>query len=269
MTLKNRPIGVFDSGVGGLSVLKELFKIFPNENFKYLGDTARMPYGIKTPQEIRDFTYECLNYLTQNEIKAAIIACNTATCYGLENAQKNLSIPIIGVVEPACAYASSVSKNKKIGLIATDGTVKSMVYNNTIAKFDDTIELRGIGAPDLVLDIESGNLNNERVKNTIKKYLDKLDFNYDTLILGCTHFPLAMSSFEEIFKEDNREVNLIDPANKTALELKSILSSQDLLNDAASPKVDFLATGNVDLFKDVVLNVIDKDIYKNFYKITL
>lgn len=269
MNSRNKPIGVFDSGVGGLSVLKELINIFPNENFKYLGDTLRMPYGTKKPEEVRNFTYECLNYLFNENIKAAVIACNTATCYGLEYSTKKINIPIIGVVEPACSYASEISKNKKIALIATDGTVKSKVYNKTIKKFDVNICLEGVGAPDLVLDIEKGNFNNEKVKDTIRYYLSKFKINYDTLILGCTHFPLAIKVFKKIYEENGRVVNLVDPANRTALSLKDVLLKANLLNDESNPSIDFYTTGNIEAFKEIVLNVINNNINKTFSKVNL
>ncbi len=187
---KTSPIGVFDSGVGGLSVLKELLKVFPEENFKYIGDTLRMPYGVRSPEDVKNSTFECLNFLAEEGAKGAVIACNTATCYGLENAQEKLDIPVVGVVEPACSYASLVTKNNKVALIATEGTVKSKVYDETIKKFNKDIIIKGVGAPQLVLDVENGNLENDIVEKTINGYLEELgDFDYDTLILGLYTFP--------------------------------------------------------------------------------
>lgn len=265
---KNDPIGVFDSGVGGLSVLKELLKVFPEENFKYIGDTLRMPYGVRTPKDVESSTFECLNFLAEQGVKGIVIACNTATCYGLKNAQEKLDIPVVGVVEPACSYAYLVTKNNKVALIATEGTVKSKVYEETIKKFNKNIVLKGVGAPQLVLDVENGNLNNDIVEKTITNYLNEFeDFDYDTLILGCTHFPLAREAFEKIFEKQNRKVKLVDPANRTAVALKDILRKDDLLNQEKNPKIDFFSTNNLGKFKNTVENVIDTDNEESFEEV--
>ena len=267
---KKDPIGVFDSGVGGLSVLRELLKVFPNENFKYIGDTLRMPYGVRSPEDVKDSTVECLKFLGKNDVKAAVIACNTATCYGLKNAKKNLDFPVIGVVEPACRYATLVTKNNKVALIATEGTVKSNVYDETIKEFNKDIELKSIGAPQLVLDVENGNLNNEIVERTISNYLNGLeDFDYDTLILGCTHFPLAREAFKKVLKEMNKSVELIDPAKRTAIDLKEILDQKDLLNEEERPRIDFYSTKDIDKFKSVVQTVIVNKIDKTLNEVKL
>ncbi|MBM7550752.1 glutamate racemase [Peptoniphilus gorbachii] len=267
---KTNPIGVFDSGVGGLSVLKELLKVFPEENFKYIGDTLRMPYGVRSPEDVKNSTFECLSFLAKEGAKGAVIACNTATCYGLENAQEKLDIPVVGVVEPACSYASLVTKNNKVALIATEGTVKSKVYDETIKKFNKDIIIKGVGAPQLVLDVENGNLENDIVEKTINGYLEELgDFDYDTLILGCTHFPLARKAFERIFEKQNRDVKLVDPANRTAIALKEILEKDDLLNQEKNPKIDFFSTNDIEKFKATVKNVIDTENEETFKEVTL
>ena len=267
---KNAPIGVFDSGVGGLSVLKELLKVFPEENFKYIGDTMRMPYGVRSPEDVKNSTFESLDFLAKGEAKGAIIACNTATCYGLKNAQEKLDIPVVGVVEPACSYASLVTENNKVALIATEGTVKSKVYDDTIKKFNKDIILKGVGAPQLVLDVENGNLENDIVEKTINGYLEQLgDFDYDTLILGCTHFPLARKAFERIFEKQNRKVKLVDPANRTAIAIKEILEKDDLLNQEKNPKIEFFSTNDIEKFKITVKNVIDTENEETFEEIKL
>lgn len=267
---KNAPIGVFDSGVGGLSVLKELLKVFPEENFKYIGDTLRMPYGVRSPEDVKNSTFECLDFLAKGGAKGAIIACNTATCYGLENAQEKLDIPVVGVVEPACSYASLVTENNKVALIATEGTVKSKFYDETIKKFKKDIILKGVGAPQLVLDVENGNLENDIVEKTITGYLEQLgDFDYDTLILGCTHFPLARNAFERIFEKQNRKVKLVDPANRTAITIKEILEEDDLLNQEKNPKIEFFSTNDIEKFKATVKNVIDTENEETFEEIKL
>lgn len=266
MRSKSNSIGVFDSGVGGLSVLKELMKVLPNENFEYIGDTKRMPYGVRSPKEIEDFTYECIEILVKKDIKAIVLACNTATSFAFSHIKKNFNMPIVGVVEPTCSYVSKLTLNKKVALLATDGTVLSKIYDRTISQIDPEINLESVAAPNLVLDIERGNLDNLRVKNTINSYLSKLKFDYDTLILGCTHFPLAIDTFVEIFKEEDRDVAIVDPAIETAMELKKILEKENLLNNETKPFVNFHVTGNLEAFKVVANNVIFEDIKKDFIK---
>lgn len=265
---KENPIGIFDSGIGGLSVLEELIKELPNESYEYIGDTLRMPYGTRTPEEISNFTSECLDFLKKKNIKAAVLACNTATCYALENAKKIFDFPILGVVEPACEYAAEVSKNKKIALIATESTVKSGVYEQTLKQIDSQIDIRGVGAPDLVIAIENGMLHGEELENIIRRYLNELgDFEYDTLILGCTHFALATNTFKKLFKEENIEVAFVNPAKGTALNLKKILDDELLSDNKNNTNINFYATKDISHFEENVHNVIEHNGTENFIEV--
>lgn len=268
MCNKENPIGIFDSGIGGLSILEELIKELPNESYEYIGDTLRMPYGTRSPEEISAFTCECLNFLKEKNIKAAVLACNTATCYAIEDARKLFNFPILGVVEPACEYAAEVSKNKKIALIATESTVKSEVYNRTLKSMDSEIDIRGVGAPDLVIAIENGLLQGEELENIIKRYLNELgDFKYDTLILGCTHFALVTKTFKKIFEEANIDISFVNPAKGTALNLKKLLQENLLSEDENKSTLNFYATKDIKHFEENVFNVVGDNITDSFTEI--
>lgn len=256
MTIQKK-IGFFDSGVGGLSVLKEALNKLSGYSFIYIGDTDRMPYGVKTSSEVEQFTLECIDYIGEIGIDSCIIACNTATAYGLKSARDKFDFKIFGVVEPACESAVEITNNNKVALFATQGTVNSKIYDNTMKSISQEVELVGVGCPDLVLAIENGHIDDCMVKKVIEEYLMELgDFEYDTLILGCTHFPLAIKMFKKIFSEQNKKVNIVDPAEKTIEKLKSVMQYDDI---ARNSSVEFYATGDVEKFKSTVCKVIDID----------
>lgn len=267
MLMDQRRIGFFDSGVGGLSVLREGMRELSGEDFSYLGDTLHMPYGEKSPQQIEQFTEDCISFLATTNIKAAVIACNTATCYGLDNAKKVFNFPVLGVVEPACDYAAEITKHKKIAMVATQGTVDSGVYAESLNKIDSSIEFRAVGCPDLVIAIEEGHFDDDVVKEIIKRYLSELSgFDYDTLILGCTHFPLVQSAFEEYFNQEKKNVYIVDPAYRSVLALKEILKQENLSNSTGYGQVNYYVTSNVNRFRQTVQKVMeqeeDKDIFQ-------
>lgn len=267
MNNKGLNIGIMDSGVGGLSVLIEALDVLPREDFVYIGDTLRMPYGKKTPKEVEEYTEECIAFLEKKALKAAVIACNTATCYGLENAQNKFDFPVLGVVENACEYACEVSKNKKMLLLATEGTVNSGVYRDSILEIDKNVNLREIGCPDLVIAIEDGHLDDDYVREIIENYLKiEENFDYDTLILGCTHFPLVRKVFDKIFEEMGKTVNIVDPAQRTILSLKKLLKEEHILDHKKDRVIDFYATGDVEKFKETAQRVIKTDSKTTFNK---
>lgn len=259
MLMDKRRIGFFDSGVGGLSVLREGIGELSGEDFSYLGDTLHMPYGEKSPQQIEQFTEDCLSFLATTNIKAAVIACNTATCYGLANAKEVFHFPVLGVVEPACDYAAEMTKCKKIAMVATQGTVDSGVYDESLSKIDPSIEFRAVGCPDLVLAIEEGHLHDDVVKEIIERYLSEFaHFDYDTLILGCTHFPLVQSAFEEYFSQKGQKVCIVDPAYRSVLALKEVLKQENLNNGTGRGQVDYYVTSNVNRFRQTVREVMQQ-----------
>lgn len=261
--MDNRSIGFFDSGVGGLSVAKVGLKEMPKESFVYFGDTLRMPYGVRSREEIESFTCQAMEFFKSKNVKMAVIACNTATCYGIKKAREMFDFPIFGVVEPAVKTALKTSSNGKIALIATEGTVKSNVYKNYFESYSSTTELMQIGCPDLVVAIEKGDYRDEVIIPVINKYLREFgDFEYDSLILGCTHFPLVEKTFEKILKTYDRDVKLVNPAQTTIEEVKEFLSKEDMLGNHDEEKIDFYVSGSVDNFKETLTKVIDLKPYK-------
>ncbi len=195
-------IGVFDSGVGGLTVFKAIADNFPNANLYYLGDTARVPYGNKSPETIIRYSFECANYLIKNyNIDALIIACNSASSYALESLKKNLNIPVLGVVHPGAIKALEVTENNNIAVIGTEATVKSMSYVKSINFYSKTkINVIQKACPLFVPIVEEGIIENEITERIIKFYLDDVINNkVDTLVLGCTHYPVLRKMIKKLY----------------------------------------------------------------------
>ncbi len=247
-----QPIGFFDSGVGGLSVLKKAFEKI-DAPMVYIGDTARMPYGVRPPEQVERYTIQCLGEIAKYHPQAAVIACNTATAFALKKAREVFDFPIFGVIEPACRQAADATKNKKVALLATQGTVKSGSYETTIRAIDPAIEMVGVGAPELVVAIEHGHLDDETAEEIIRKYLEQFgSFDFDTLILGCTHFPLAFPVFERIYPEGSG-VTIVDPAASTIDSIVGTVTS----DTSSRGKVEFMATGDIAAFQEVAERFLD------------
>ncbi|KAA8326024.1 glutamate racemase [Leuconostoc carnosum] len=227
---KNNPIGMVDSGVGGLTVIKEAQKQLPNEQFIFIGDTARMPYGQRPVDEVIAYTFQMANYLmTEKHIKLLVIACNTATAAALPQLQLQLSIPVIGVIQPGAEAAALRTKNKKIGLIATAGTVNSKAYENQIADYGQDITLMSQAEPDFVQLVESNHYKTAIAQKVVSEHLATFkETAIDTLILGCTHFPL-LSSFIQVAV--GPEVQLIDAGRETVNLISSYLDRYDLKSE--------------------------------------
>ena len=187
----NAPIGVFDSGVGGLTVAREIIRQLPNESIVYFGDTARVPYGSKSKDTIIRFSRQIVNFLKTKNVKAIVFACNTASAFALDTIERELDIPVIGVVKPGAITAIHSTKNKRIGIIGTEGTIKSEMYTSYIQSIDKDIEVVGKACPLFVPLVEEGMLDDEVTKEMATRYLKELqNENIDSLILGCTHYPL-------------------------------------------------------------------------------
>ena len=226
--MDNRGIGVFDSGLGGLTVLKEIKKILPNENIFYFGDTARVPYGPRSKETIMEYTFQAIEFLKTKDVKAIVIACNTATARSLAEAQEKYDIPIIGVIEAGARTAAVSTKNKKVGVIGTEGTIKSKAYNREIKKIDKKIKIYGKACSLFVPIVEEGWANTEVAKLTAKEYLKDLEEKgVDSIVLGCTHYPILKRTIGE---EVGMSVKLVNPAKETACDLKKILEEKDILN---------------------------------------
>lgn len=228
-----RPIGVFDSGIGGLTVVKELNKLLPHERIIYFGDTARVPYGNKSKETVIHYSLQIAYFLLKKKIKMLVVACNTASSVSLPTLKRHLHIPIIGVIEPGSKTAALVSKSRKIGVIGTLGTVKSNSYKRALHKFSSSIHVYQHPCPLFVQLAEEGWHSNKIAQYVADEYLKEFKHkDIDSLILGCTHYPLLKGVIQ---KSVGNNVMLIDSGIETAKEVKSILEKKDLLNDLSDP----------------------------------
>ena len=221
--MDNRPIGVFDSGVGGMTVLKELMNIMPNESFVYLGDTKRFPYGSKSKETIIELTKNGIEFLIKKNVKLIVIACGTATSQALDEVKSLYDIPIIGVLEPTVDYLKSTNK-KEIGVIATAGTINSKGFDNCIMEKIPDAKVQAIPCPLLAPMVGEGWYDNDIARLAIKEYLKHLN-KVEALILGCTHYPLLSSVIKEQIGED---VELINIGTHVAIEVNSILEKNEM-----------------------------------------
>ena len=224
----NAPIGVFDSGVGGLTVVREIMRNLPDERIVYFGDTARVPYGSKSADTVIRYSRQIVRFLQTRNVKAIVIACNTASALALETIEKEIDLPILGVVKPGAEMALQTTKNKKIGVIATEGTIHSGLYQRLISQKDPEVTVYGQPCPLFVPLVEEGWLKDPVTEEVARRYLEELTrVEIDVLILGCTHYPLLRSTVKKVV---GGQVELVNPAYETAQELKRLLADQDLLN---------------------------------------
>ncbi|MDD6812733.1 MAG: glutamate racemase [Lachnospiraceae bacterium] len=224
--LCNAPIGVFDSGVGGLTVAREIMRQLPNERIVYFGDTARVPYGSKSRETVTRFSRQIVRFLQTQNVKAIVVACNTASAYALDDLEKEVDIPIIGVVKPGAKAALEATRNGRIGVIATEATIGSGIYKRYIEKCDSNVNVIGKACPLFVPLAEEGLWEDPVTDEIARRYLTELiDIDIDTLILGCTHYPLLRSTVAKIMGD---KVTLVNPAYETARELKELLEKEGL-----------------------------------------
>lgn len=245
------PIGVFDSGVGGLTVAREIMRQIPNERLVYFGDTARVPYGNKSKETVTKYSKQIIRFLRKQNVKAIVVACNTASAYALEEIEKELDIPIIGVVKPGAKVAAETTRNKKVGVIATAGTIQSQIYTEYIQGIQKDIQVIGKACPLFVPLVEEGLLEDPVTDEIATRYLNELkDIDIDTLILGCTHYPLIRSTVGRIMGDG---VTLVNPAYETAVELRSLLEREGLLNPSTNRlgtnQYQFFVSDGADKFK--------------------
>jgi glutamate racemase len=224
----DRPIGVFDSGIGGLTVVKEMIRILPNENIIYFGDTARLPYGSKSEKTIKRFAIENAVFLSSFGVKAIVVACNTVSAVALGFLNGFVKLPIIGVVEPGAEAAVRATKSKRVGVIATKTTVRMHAYAACIKELDADVEVHEVAAPLLVHLVEENWSERQITKEILKEYLHPLlDKNIDTLVLGCTHYPFLSKAIEEVAPN----LNLINSASETAVSIRRLLRSEQLVSN--------------------------------------
>ncbi|WAA10220.1 glutamate racemase [Fervidibacillus albus] len=254
--MKHNPIGIIDSGVGGLTVVKEMIRQLPNESIVYIGDTARCPYGSRPKEEILQFTFEMTKYLERFQIKMLIIACNTATAVALPKLRKALSIPVLGVVHPGARAAIKVSNTNRIGVIGTEVTIGSNAYKNALQSIRNRTVVHGLACPEFVPIVESGQWSGPVAENIVKKTLAPLKKkNIDTLILGCTHYPLLEPLIRSYMGKD---VQIISSGEETAREASVILDHTKSLNDSdLPPKYRFFTTGSTSSFEQIARNWLE------------
>lgn len=239
--MDKRPIGIFDSGVGGLTVVKQVMKVLPQENIVYFGDTARLPYGSKSKEAVTRFSKQNVRFLLTKDVKAIIVACNTASSNSLEALHRTFSVPIFGVVDAGVAEVVRSTRNKKIGVIGTAGTVRSGAYENMIYQKDGDMQVYAKACPLFVPLAEEGWTENEVARLTAQQYLSVLlAEGIDSLVLGCTHYPLLKRCIGSVVGEG---VRLVDPAKATAQQVKGFLQENGLLNlsDAAGARTFYLS----------------------------
>jgi len=245
-----RPVGVFDSGVGGLTVLHECLVTMPHEDFVYLGDHARLPYGPRPLAEVRRFAREIALYLQEQGVKLVVNACNTATSAALPQLQEELGVPVVGVITPEAHAAVQATRNRRIGLLATEGTVEAGRYRELVHALDAGVELISVACPRLVPLIESDDPFGAETTDAVREYAAPLKAaDVDTVILGCTHYPLVKPIFQRVF---GREVTLIFSAEETAQEVAQTLARKGYENDTAREgEYRFLTTGDPSAFREM------------------
>ena len=222
------PIGVFDSGIGGLTVLREIERILPGENIVYFGDTARVPYGGKSKATIVRFSTESILFLLKKKVKLVVIACNTSSSLALDYLKRVFSVPVLGVIEAGVEKALLRSKKKKIGVMGTSSTISSLAYQQGLTKRDKSVSVYAKACPLFVPLVEEGLLRNSITQDTIKMYLHDAKGKIDTLILGCTHYPLLKKAIGNYLKR----VSLVDSAKEVALKTRDTLRESKLVNNS-------------------------------------
>jgi glutamate racemase len=246
--MDERPIGVFDSGTGGLTVLHECLVTLPHEDFLYLGDHARLPYGPRPLDEVRSYAGEIGRYLERQDVKLVLVACNTATSAALAQLQAQLALPVVGVIQPEAHAAVQATRNRRIGLLATEATVEAGRYAEFVAALDAGAELTALACPRLVPLIEGDDPFGAETTEAVREYAAPLKAaGVDTVILGCTHYPLIRPVFQRVF---GRGVTLVFSAEETAREVAETLARKRIENDdAREGSYRFLTTGEPEAFR--------------------
>ncbi len=257
--MSNAPIGIFDSGVGGLTVARAILDQLPNESILYIGDTARGPYGPRPLAEVRDFSLETLDFLVEQGVKALVIACNTASAAMLRDARERYSIPVIEVIQPAVRRAVAATRTGKVGVIGTRATIDSQAYLDAFAAAPQ-LQITSTACPQFVEFVERGETSGEAITQIAREYLaPMIAADVDTLVLGCTHYPLLTGVISYVMGND---VSLVSSAEETAKDLYRVLVEGSLLHDADStvPTHRFLATGDAKAFEGLARRFLGPEV---------
>lgn len=267
MKNKNAPIGVFDSGVGGLTVVREIMEQLPGEAILYFGDTARVPYGNKSEETVVRYSAQIVKFLLSKGAKTIVIACNTASAVALEKMKKEFEVPIIGVAEPGARAAAKVTRNGKIGVIGTEATIRSGIYSKFLQKTNPHVTVYGKACPLFVPLAEEGWVEEDEITEQVaRRYLAELSAReIDTLVLGCTHYPLLRSVIQKVVGD---KVLLVNPAVETARELECLLEENGLLNEcgktggAPLPQHEFFVSDRAERFKQFAASILPSAILR-------
>jgi glutamate racemase len=249
MVMHAKPIGMFDSGLGGLTVMQQLMRVLPNEDIVYFGDTARLPYGTKSRETVARYSLENSHFLIQKNVKMLVVACHTASAHALELLQQTLSIPVMGVIEPGVKSAINETKNGRIGVLGTKGTINSQSYQKAMLRLNPNILLFPAACPLFVPLVEEGYTDHMATHLIVKEYLvPLLKLNIDTLLLGCTHYPLLK---QVISSEVGAGVNIIDPAAACAEQVKKMLCDMELRREELeeTPNYGFYVSDDPEKFR--------------------
>jgi glutamate racemase len=254
-----RPVGVFDSGIGGLTVVKALRDLLPREEIFYIGDTARLPYGSKSASTVERYSFEIAQMLLAENSKVIVVACNTASAVALPRLQEKLNVPVIGVIEPGAAAAANATKNGHIGVIGTRATIKSRAYEIALRRIGNDLQIIPQACPLLVPLIEEGWLRDDVTDRTIARYLAPLmDSGIDTLVLGCTHYPLLRDAFARFL---GLKVTLVDSAQNCARAVAELLEKNQIAStSAAIGKLTVALTDKPDAFLDIARQSLQLDL---------
>jgi len=252
-------IGVIDSGVGGLTVAQELMRQLPHERLIYLGDTKRCPYGSRSEEEVRAFTWEMVRFLLHKEIKLLVVACNTATAFTIDELKEQLDIPVIGVINPGARAAINASENKNIAVIGTEGTIKSKSYVKALQQIDANLDVYPLACPTLVPMVEQGIFSGDQAVEVAEYALEPLQpfHAFDTLILGCTHYPLIKDVIQHVVGD---HVNIVSSSEETARETSALLDVMELLNTDVQHVIhEFYTTGDLKTFTEMAKKIFDEN----------
>lgn len=257
--MDSRPIGVFDSGIGGLTVVKEIMEQLPNESIVYFGDTARVPYGTKSKETITRYSFQCIRFLLEKKVKAIVVACNTASAASLDVIMQSFDIPIIGVVEPGAIAACEVTKLNRIGIIGTESTVSSGAYEREINVINNDVKMILKACPLFVPIVEEGWQDTDVAKLTAREYLEDLkQKGIDALVMACTHYPLLEKTIGDLMGE---EIKLVNPAYETAKALKNTLHNLNIHSKSSKQTTyEFYVSDNPVKFKKVGENFLQNPI---------
>ncbi len=243
------PIGVFDSGIGGLTVVRRLIELLPNENIVYFGDTARVPYGNKSAEVIREYAVQDAKFLLSRGVKLIVIACNTASAVAMDVVRSHSTVPTIGVIEPTAAEALSTAHSKGVGVIGTLSTIGSSAYSTALQKLDAKAKILTQACPLFVPLAEEGMFDHEATDLVAREYLSRFSGKVDVMILGCTHYPLLKGAISRVLGSD---VRLVDAGAATAKSVLDLLSSSKMLNPQKSkPRYEFYVSDFPQKFNEI------------------